>query len=279
MNRLAIRRIRNLSLLAIISIALIKYEATLSVQLIRTTVLTGWSLLVLVLFLASYQLRKKVPVVYLGSSATWMQFHIYVGLLSGVFFLLHTGGRIPTSLFNFLLAASYSGLFLSGLVGLFLTRIVPARLSHRGEEVIFERIPIYRKRIRDEVKALFYSEIEEETGRKVASRVLVDLYEQQVRVFFTGPRSLVPHVLQSTLPRKRLIRFLDYQKKILSETEQKLIDEVQQWVLIKDNLDYAYAMQGCLKIWLFVHVPLTYGLIVFAIFHVILISAFSGGAL
>ncbi len=44
----------------------------------------------------------------------------------------------------------------------------------------------------------------------------------------------------------------------------------------KDDLDYQSALQGALKFWLFVHVPLTYGLLIFAVFHILVVYTFSG---
>ena len=46
----------------------------------------------------------------------------------------------------------------------------------------------------------------------------------------------------------------------------------------KDSLDYHRAMQGLLKGWLFVHIPLTYAMLVFIFVHVVLVHAFRGGA-
>ena len=40
----------------------------------------GYLMLAAVLFLALYNVRKKLPFVPLGSSAAWLQWHIYVGL-------------------------------------------------------------------------------------------------------------------------------------------------------------------------------------------------------
>ena len=44
----------------------------------------------------------------------------------------------------------------------------------------------------------------------------------------------------------------------------------------KDQLDFHQAMQGLLKGWLFVHIPLTYALLLFALVHLVLVYAFSG---
>jgi peptidoglycan biosynthesis protein MviN/MurJ (putative lipid II flippase) len=54
--------------------------------------------------------------------------------------------------------------------------------------------------------------------------------------------------------------------------------ELAALVREKDTLDLHRAMQLLLKGWLFVHIPLTYGMLVFASLHVVVVYAFSGGA-
>ena len=51
-----------------------------------------------------------------------------------------------------------------------------------------------------------------------------------------------------------------------------------QLVRQKDGLDYHRALQRALKLWLFVHLPFTYALMLFTLFHIVLVFAFSGGA-
>ena len=43
-------------------------------------------------------------------------------------------------------------------------------------------------------------------------------------------------------------------------------------------LPFQYASQRLLKLWLFVHIPLTYSLLVWTVAHIVLVFAYSGGA-
>ena len=45
----------------------------------------------------------------------------------------------------------------------------------------------------------------------------------------------------------------------------------------KDELDFHYSLNLALKAWLLVHVPLTYGLLILAVLHMVTAYAFSGG--
>ena len=66
-------------------------------------------------------------------------------------------------------------------------------------------------------------------------------------------------------------------RRYLNEQERATLEKLAQLVREKDGLDYHRAVQTTLKLWLFVHVPLTYGLMIFSLLHVVLVFAFSGG--
>ena len=103
-------------------------------QLTSSSFATGYILLAAVLFLALYNVRKKLPFLPLGRSATWLQWHLYVGIASVGVFVLHAGLRWPTGILQTTLAACYVCTVVSGLVGLYLTRTIPAQLARVGEE-------------------------------------------------------------------------------------------------------------------------------------------------
>jgi hypothetical protein len=60
--------------------------------------------------------------------------------------------------------------------------------------------------------------------------------------------------------------------------EQKNAEQLAELIRERDALDNQRTGQLVLRGWLFVHIPLTYGLIVFSAVHVVLVYAFSGGA-
>ena len=111
-------------------------EWRLEKRLITSSFTTGYLLIAAVLFLALYNVRKKLPFLPIGKSATWLQWHIYVGVASIGVFVLHADVRWPTGVFETTLYAIYSLTVLSGIVGLYLTRTIPAQLARVGEEVM-----------------------------------------------------------------------------------------------------------------------------------------------
>src|SRR6187551_438954 len=142
------RRIRSLGLTTMAVAAIWLWTRAQERNLGTSAFTTGYLLLAAVLFLALYNVRKKLPFLPLGSSATWLQWHLYVGIGTLAVFALHAGVRWPTGVLNSTLAAVYVATAGSGLLGLYLTRSIPRQLARIGEEVIYERIPALQLQVR-----------------------------------------------------------------------------------------------------------------------------------
>ena len=178
--------------------------------------------------------------------------------------------QIPDGLLESMLYLTYWIVFLSGLIGWCLSRVIPYRLLSRGQEVIFERIPMHRRKIRESVEALVFDN--QDTSRGPA---LSDFYEKYLRTFLSGPRNQFRHILHSRRHRHQLSQRIAALRPFLNEQERVVLQQIEHQIEIKDDLDYQYALQGTLKLWLFVHVPFTYSLIVFALFHTLAVCAFA----
>ncbi len=63
----------------------------------------------------------------------------------------------------------------------------------------------------------------------------------------------------------------------LDDNGQAIIQELSEIVKEKDALDYHQALQSALKAWLFVHIPLTYSMIIVALLHMVLALGYTGG--
>ncbi len=230
---------------------------------------SGIALLSVCLLLTLFNARKKVPFLPVLSGAAWLQFHIYAGLFSGVLFLVHICFRLPTGYFEWALALVFVGVFASGLVGLWLTRRLPRRLTRRGEQVIFERIPALRLELMHRAEAVVERGVEESGARSVA-----DFYERELRPFFLGTRNFLEHCLHSNAPRHRVLSAMSAFERYVGSSEREVMNELRALVEQKDDLDYQHAGQTILKMWLFVHIPLTFSLLVLAGVHVVLVAIF-----
>jgi len=232
---------------------------------------SGYVLIASLFFLAAFNLRKKLPFLpMLGSAAMWMQVHIYVALSTFLMFGFHVAWKIPNGMFECFLAALYLTVAGSGIYGLYITRVLPKRLTAISEEIIFERIPQFRAQIAGQAKLLAL----QCTG---SSDVIPKFYLRKLLPFFERPRSLAYLVYPSGRRRRQLVRELKGLDRYLEKDQRSVNQQLTKFVHQKDDLDYHYAIQGRLKIWLFVHIGLTYGLLTAAVIHGIMAHAFGGG--
>jgi hypothetical protein len=235
--------------------------------------LTGWCLFALIIYLTAYNARKKVAFLPLVSSRAWMRVHSWVGMLAGLVFLMHVRRRLPAGIFESILAGLFVAVTLSGIAGWWLSKALPVRLTSAGGEVPYERIPVIRRALRERAEALVLAGIP-----AAGASTLADFYAARLSDFFKGPANFGPHLVGSSRTVNSLLADLDQVQRYLSEAEKKTAGELAALLREKDMLDVHWSMQLVLKGWLFIHIPLTYGMLVFIAVHVVLVYAYSGGA-
>ena len=263
---------RNLSItVAAIVLVSLAYAIT-SASLHDPSFFTGWLLLGTLIFLTLFNIRKKLPFLPLGTAAAWLSFHVYAGWFSLALFLLHIDLRVPDGALETTLAVLYLAVALSGIAGLMISRSFAKRLTRRGEEVIFERIPVFRKQIRDEAGELVLRSVSD-----LKSTTIADFYASRLKSFFDRPRNFVQHLFGSNRARFAMQTELQSLGRYLSTQEEEILAKLSEVVRHKDDLDYHYALQATLKGWLFFHVPLTYSMLILALVHMVLAYALTGG--
>ncbi len=272
----ASRRRRNFMILAGLGLPCAVIYQAHALSLHPDNFFSGWLMFALMFGLALYNVRKKFPFLPLLTSAGWLQFHVYIGLLCIILFALHIGWRVPDGVLEGILVFLFVVVAGSGVVGLVLSRIIPARLTTRSEEVIMERIPVYLKQLREEADRLV------EQARMVSDTTergdtLSDFYAMRLVAFFYQSTNFWWHLLQSNRPRYMLLRELQALDRYLNNEEKAIAQTLADLIRDKDDLDYQYAHQAVLKYWLFIHVPMTYSLLIFSLAHGLLAHAYGGG--
>lgn len=234
---------------------------------------SGWLLFGAIVLLGAYNVRKRFPMLPLFTSAAWLQLHIYVGFITFVLFAVHVGYSFPNGVFERLLAVLYLVVFLSGVIGLAISRVLPARLTTHGREVLYQRLRVEMRRLQDEVEELVIQSASDTGGEGIA-----EFYRQRLEPLFAGPRHFWRHVVHSGRPRRRSMLAIESQRRYLNPQENDVLNVIADRLSQKHDLDHQYAVQSILKLWLFVHVPLTYSLLMAALLHIVLVHAFSGTA-
>jgi hypothetical protein len=272
-RHLALRRGFFIVVLVAASIAAIWENEQLRATHPYLVYLTGWILFGLILALTAYNVRKKLSFVPLFSSRIWFQIHVYTGLFTGVAFVLHLRWRLPSGWFEGVLAGLFVGVTLSGIAGWWLSNVLPKRLTTAGGEVLYERIPLIRRELRLQAEALALQAIPE-----AKATTLADFYARELSGYFAAPQNFWASVFGSRRSVNFLLGSLSETKRYFTAVEQANADQLAELIREKDALDFQRTAQLIMKAWLFIHIPLTYGLIVFSGVHVVLVYAFSGGA-
>src|SRR5207249_2990537 len=83
-----------------------------------TALWSGLALLAVVLFLAFFNARKKLPFLPLLKASAWMRFHSYAGWFAVALFLLHIQFRVPQGQLEIVLALLFVAVSASGVAGL-----------------------------------------------------------------------------------------------------------------------------------------------------------------
>lgn len=247
---------------------------TLEVRLWEPAFVTGWVLFAGMLLLTLLNVRKKLPFLPVLPVRFWLQFHIYIGWLTVGVFLIHIDFSTPNGALELTLAVLFLVVALSGIFGIFISGSFAKRLTRRGEELIYERIPMFRHQLREAADDLAAFSVE-----KTGSTTIAEFYMDTLQVWFRGPRDYIEHLFELNGRIFQLERAFDDVGRYLNDDEKEQLGELRALVRKKYDLDYSDALQRTLKYWLFVHIPATYALLVFAVVHVVLVHAFTGAVL
>ncbi len=261
------------TLLALFVVALFYAHKIYTPVLPRLIYIYGWLLFLLIVVLSLYNARKKLPFLPLGTSEGWLQFHIYAGFFTILLFALHIRFRLPTGWFDSILFALYSLVTLSGIFGLFISKMIPQRLTTRGGEVLYERVPAIRRSLQEQAETLALKSVPD-----AQSTTLADFYLRHLKDFFDRPQNFWLHLFEVRSPLNSLTNKIEDLNRFLDEKERGTANKLADLVRQKDGLDYQRTLQITLKAWLFAHIPLTYSLLIFSVIHIVIVFAFSGGA-
>ena len=116
-------------------------------------------------------------------------------------------------------------------------------------------------------------------GTLGGTEVIPRFYLNQLLPFFEKPRGLRYALFPSGRRKRQLLGELQGLERYLSVDQRPVGRRLASIVQKKDDLDYHHALQGRLKLWLFLHIGFTYSLVAISVLHGILVHAFSGSGL
>lgn len=234
--------------------------------------LDGWILAAGCLVQLSFSLRRKLPLLPLGRVASWMQVHLYTGYFLIAAFALHTQFEWPDGVLETALWAFFFVLTLSGVIGAYLTRTMPSRMPATGAHTQLEDIYSAQFALARQADDLALS------SGGTASVSIAELYANTLHGFFNAQRNALVHLFWPNRVVRRVYAEIDGVDAHVDLGGQKTLTSIRQLVGERDQLDNQYARQLVLKVWLFVHIPATYGMLVLSAFHIAVVYAYATGA-
>lgn len=228
----------------------------------RTTLGVVYGILGLaaMLFLSAYSIRKRIYSHRLGPLRSWLQAHIYMGIITVLFITLHTGLRISGT-FSGLLFLLFLCVVISGTVGALIYNAVSLSLSKYGRNIPSA----------DEASARFEKYLKDADG--VASRCSDEfkkIYNAKIRPLFRVEGTKWSYLFreESRIMKDARDAFEEF-KDLMPAGVDSDLDILCSIKLAKERLTYRWAKLGVLRVWLNLHVPLTAAMLSAAVIHIL----------
>lgn len=269
MSLLMKRRLKKISLTAIILFALYWALEVFRLAFGDQSWLSGWVLISLVTLLALYNVRKKLSFSPLGSNRAWLQLHIYTGIGAIFIFLMHINWQLPNGLLEGLLAIIFTLICLSGLIGIWFSRRLTHLLSNQDEQLVYERLPALNNHLRLAVEEMIQTSVDE-----TKSDTLATWYTNKMAKRFGQPRMEYGYLLRRQSQLQIYNEELDHIKRYMNTQELEYAQLMTEFLAQKHKIDTQYTAKHILKSWLFLHIPLSASLLLIMLAHVVLVYGF-----
>jgi len=232
--------------------------------------LTGYWLFGVMVFLALFNLRKKLSMIPLGNASTWLLLHAVGGTLALATFWLHTETLWPNGIYERLLASLFYLTVFSGILGYIIQRVYPPKLTQTGVEVIYERIPAHVVELREEAEALVLKCCDETRVDTLGQH-----YLDTMEWFFRRPQFMYNHIVGSQRSRQWIRQQDANVRRYLNDDERSYLDELTALAVRKNQIDVHYALQSLLKRWLIAHIPLSVALMTMSVWHLMIVNVYA----
>lgn len=216
----------------------------------------------LILLLAYFGIRKRSYKSTFGTVEQWLQSHIYLGILAFIILLFHTGGRFNDSIAVATLLLVGIVVF-SGIVGAVFYVTIPRLLTEVESNLTVEEISEQLNQLAKQMARIA-------SGRTIAFQRIYDELIRETQPGFLAGWGL----LFTTLRRQRFQSGRDLPG-LLRQVPKEEQEELRQMLVVSRQrrelllrLMFQQRYKNILESWLYIHVPFTIALLVFAAVHI-----------
>lgn len=215
------------------------------------------------------------------NAVRWRKVHIFFGYVLIATFLSHSDFSLPDTAFEWALWSAFVLVTLSGVFGTYLESSRRSR-PDVNESVGDKQIAVRRAELAQTVQSVVAA-IDPDATSAILPPLpyhawIADLYTQHLSAFFLREGLVFAHFIGSQRKLRAMTDEIDSLARYVDTHSQQKLEMIKSLVIEKDRLDRAGVLLMLTKGWLFVHVPVTYALIVLSVLHVIVAYSFSSGA-
>lgn len=217
----------------------------------------------LILLLAFFGIRKRWYRSRFGTLEQWLQSHIYLGILALVILLFHTGGRFNDKIAVATLILVGIVVF-SGIFGAVLYVTIPRLLTEVESELTVDEISEQLNQLAKQMARIA-------SGRSEPfQRIYQQLIAESMPGWLSGWGLLVSRLARKRAKNKsadlpQLLALVPQEEE--AELRQMLVVSRQRKELLTRML-FQQRYKNVLEAWLYIHVPFTIALLLFAIIHI-----------
>jgi hypothetical protein len=274
-----VSRIAQILLIAVFFFALLWLVSIYSAALRDPRFLDGWILAAGMSLQLGFHIALKTNRLSPKFIARWRKFHIFIGWLLIAAFATHSDFSMPDTGLELALWAGFLLVTLSGAFGTYLAWSLDAK-GRIDEHISFDHLHVRVAELgRDVHKIVTMKDAVASVGLPTPpyDAWIADLYTNHLQAFFDGHRNLRSHLVGSQRPLKHITNEIDNLSRFVDAHCKEKLATIRNLAIEKDRLDFARVHRALSKGWLFVHVPVTYALIVLSVLHVLVVYSFSSG--
>ncbi|TWU07673.1 hypothetical protein Pla52n_02460 [Stieleria varia] len=254
--------------LAAIAVCYIIYR-WLNDRLFNASVMTGSTILACLFLLMLIGFRRRLPILPLGSVSTWTQVHIYVGIFCSAVYIMHVPAFVAGGVFECGLSLLFLLVSASGFYGLYASRTLPRRLTAVEGQHRFDQMGWHRCQIAETAASTLSAD-----ESMIAGDVLPLFYKTYLTSFF-GRRPSISYVLfPNGIRRRRLLGDLKELDRYLEDDGRRTAGKLAALIRQRDDLDYQFALQLRLRLWLVIHGVFSVALIAASVVHAVMAFRF-----
>jgi cytochrome b561 len=212
-----------------------------------------------ILFLTFYFARKNTYRYQLGSTHSWLQAHIYIGILSLILVLLHSDFTFE-GIFSIFLFILFLLVIISGILGSLIYTNIPLSLTKYGRDT----------KPRDEIIRDIDNHLNEADKLVFnTSKECKEMYQKKIRPIFQSKRTKWQYIFmeeKELLDKRR--KGIEQCKSLASAQDIYEINILSSLLIEKEKLSFMLAKINLQSIWLNVHLPITTAMLAAVIIHV-----------